>query len=86
MSDLSRLRARLVRIERRGKLLRAEMDELRSRGPLGPEPLTRTEERHTRRLDAELAQCKADYKTVWNMVRREESRLITDPTAPLRFT
>lgn len=86
MSDLSRLRARLVRIERTGKRISAELEELRSLKLTDEHALTRTEERQISRLDAALADSRDDYKRVWNLVRREERRLVEEPNGFLRFT
>lgn len=86
MSDLSRLRARLVRIERRGKALHRELDELRS--PLfgATDELGRATERQVLRLERELDEQRKDWMAAHALVRAEERRLIENPTAFLRFT
>jgi predicted nucleic acid-binding Zn-ribbon protein len=86
MSYLSRLRARLVRIERRGKALKRELEELQEARLDGTEALTRTEEWRILNLEAEITQACKDWEVVWQAVRTEERRLIEQPAAFLRFT
>jgi predicted nucleic acid-binding Zn-ribbon protein len=86
LSDLSQLRARLVRIERRGKQLKAELEELKSARLDAIDPLTRTEERRILRLEHEITDARKDWESVWAKVRAEERRLIADPVAFLRFS
>lgn len=86
MSDLSRLRARLVRIEATGKRLKRELAELQSIKLSGLEPLTRTEEQRILRIEAEIDQARKDYVRIRALVSAEEHRLLAEPTAFLRFT
>lgn len=86
MSDLSRLRARLVRIERQGKRLNRELAELKEARLDGTEALTRTEERRILRLEAELDEQRADWRRVRVEIQAEELRLLHDPLAFLKFT
>jgi hypothetical protein len=86
LSDLSRLRARLVRLERRGKALKRELEELRSLRLVEPGPLTRTEERRMLRLDAEIIQARGDWLQIRDRLAAEERRLIQEPAGFLRFT
>lgn len=86
MSDLSRLRARLVRIERRGKALKRELADERADMDLFGGQLTRTQERAIKRLEAEIDAQRKLWVETWDRVRVEERRLLADPTGYLRFT
>lgn len=55
MSDLLRLRARLLRIERRGKAIKREIEQERADLELADGALTRAVERRIEHLDASLA-------------------------------
>lgn len=86
MSDLSRLRARLGRIEKRGKALKAELAELQSLRLDSTEQLTRWEEKRLLKLEAEIAEAHKAWAVVWAQLRVEERRYLNNPTMPLRFT
>ena len=86
MSDLSRLRARLVRIERHGKALRRALEAERTDLALMGEQLTRGAERRIQRLERELDEQRKDWRSAHALVQAEERRLLADPGAFLRFT
>ena len=86
MSDLSRPRARLARIERRGKALKWELEQERADLDLLGGQLTRSQERRIQRLETEIDAARRDYRQAWDRVRTEERRLFDDPSAYLRFT
>ena len=86
MSDLSRLRARLARIEKRGKAIRAEIEQERADLDLFGDRLNRAVERRIERLDRELAASRKDWQETFRLVAAEERRLIENPAGFLRYT
>ena len=86
MSDLSRLRARLVRIERRGKELKRQIEQERGELDLFGGQLTRAAERRIQRLEREIDEQRKDWLATFGKVREEERRLIENPAGFLRFT
>lgn len=86
MSDLSQLRRRLVRIERTGKRLKRELEELKALRLEVNEALTRTEERRILRLEEDIAQARKDWAKVHHLLEVEEHRLLDNPAGFLRFT
>ena len=86
LSDLSRLRARLARIEKRGKALKREITQEREDLEMLGGELTRSQERRIQRLESELDESRKDWRATWDRVRREERRLLDDPAGFLRFT
>lgn len=86
MSDLSRLRARLLRIERRGKAIHRSIEAERTDLELMGGQLTRAAERRIQRLEAELDDQRKDWLATWGRIRDEEKRLTENPAGFLRFT
>lgn len=86
MSDLSRIRAQLVRIEKAGRRIKAELAEERSALNLFGAQLTRAQEKRIERLEAELATQRGQWARAWDRLRTEERRLVEDPAGFLHFT
>lgn len=86
MSDLSRLRARLLRIERRGKDLKRQIEQERADLDLFGGQLSRAAERRIMRLESEIDLQRKDWLATYGRVREEERRLIDNPLGFLRFT
>ena len=86
MSDLSRLRARLVRIEKRGKALKAELAAERDDLDLFGGELTRARERRIMRLEEDITDQRKAWAETWQRIREEERRLLDNPVGFLRFT
>jgi phage-related tail protein len=86
VSDLSRLRARLARIERSGKRLKAELAEAREDLDADPVNFTRAQERRLGYLDKLIHEQRALWTMTRDKLEREERRLIEQGDAFLRFT
>lgn len=86
MSDLSRLRRRLLRVEQTGKRIKRELDEAKAARADAAGVLTRTEERRFLRLEQDLKQARDDWARLWDALRKEERRLLNEPGSFLRFS
>lgn len=86
MSDLGRLRRRLLRVEQTGKRLKREIEQIKGERDAESPPLTRTEESRALRLEAEYQQARKDWTRLHDALAAEERRLIDNPTGFLRFS
>lgn len=86
MSDLSRLRARLLRIERRGKAYAQELNQLQAELETDDAPLRRHTEKAILRLNFQIDSARQEYVLVKRKLAAEERRLLNEPAGFLRFT